>query len=142
MKPQIILSVLTLSGTVFFFAASGIAAGKNENKIKTVANSFRATDNKMAEEANESAEAQLRSNRPFKNQQRENKNDNTPFKEASHKKSHTEEDGKHHHFHLYRAKKIKYWSGLVCMAAKFLIVISHICLLFYVYHSLLAHVAH
>ena len=137
MKPQIIIPVSLLMLTFIFFANPLNAAGKSYKKIKTEQAGFNSKDiNGLMDLLNNGSK-----NPPPSKPHKENEKDG-PFKESGYKKAHSEEDGKHHHFHMHRAKKVRRCARLVCVLAKILLLIMHICLLAYAYYSTLAHVAH
>ena len=139
MKPQIIILV-SLMILAFILCSNTVnAAGKGYKRSKTEEASFNMKSIKAVADFTVN---KTKNTRPSKPQHKENEKDGIPMNEAGHKKAHSEEDGKHHHFHMHRAKKAKHCAGLVCILAKILLVITHICLLVYTYYSALAHVAH
>jgi hypothetical protein len=140
MKPQIIIPV-SLLALAFVLCSSAVnAAAKAQKKVRTEEKSFSIKG--IISFTDKAADAR-ENNRPSKpSRQKENEKNSLPPKEPGSKKAHSEEDGKHHHFHMHRAKKSRRCANLVCFFAKIFLVIMHICLLIYVYQSTLAHAAH
>jgi len=138
MKPQIIIPVTALT-VLFLFTSSASNASKEENKkAKTEQTGFKVSDLNNNQPLS-SQTGHQKNGRPFKQHHKDGEKDNHGPKDATHRRSHSEEDGKHHHFHMHRARKAKKHAGLVCFLAKLLLVITHICLLVYVYQATLAH---
>ena len=131
MKPQIIITVSFLVLASMFFSSTANAAGSSAKKVKTESKSIQLQYEANTEKSNKPA-------KPSQNRGNHEK-DSMPPKEAGTKKAHSDEDGKHHHFHMHRAKKAKRLVSLVCFIAKLLLVITHICLLAYVLNAPFAH---
>ena len=141
MKPQIIIPVTALT-VLFLFTTSAVNASKEENKkTKTEQTGIKIVDLNAHQPAS-THPGQSKNNRPFKQPHKDGEKDHHGPKDATHRRSHSEEDGKHHHFHMHRARKAKKHAGLICFLAKLLLLITHICLLIYVYQATLAHAAH
>ncbi|TMI64802.1 MAG: hypothetical protein E6H07_02485 [Bacteroidetes bacterium] len=140
MKPQIIITVSLLVLASMFFSGTANAAGSSVKKVKTESKSIQLQYEANTEKAEQPAQSS-KSNNPAKpSQNRSNhEKDSMPPKEAGTKKAHSDEDGRHHHFHMHRAKKAKRLVSLVCFIAKLLLVITHICLLAYVLNAPFAH---
>ena len=138
MKPQIIISASLLILSLFLSGSNSFAARKEQKEIKTEKSGFKV--NPVHEDAKETSKnaAEQKKHRPSKPAQKEHQKDSVPHNE-SHKSAHGEEDGKHHHFHMHRAKRVKRHCNLVCFLAKLLLVISHICLLVSVFMASFAH---
>ena len=141
MKLQIIIPVTVLT-VLFLFAPGASNASKEENKkTKTEQTGFKVIDvNGQQPASNHSS--QSKNNHPSNKSHKNGEKDYDGPKESSHRRSHSEEDGKHHHFHMHRARKAKKHGSLVCFFAKLLLLITHICLLIYVYQSTIAHASH
>lgn len=141
MKLQIFIPVTILTLFLLFSATSASATADNKKRTNTEQAGY-----KINEEANFQPGAghsgYQNNSRPFKQHHKDNEKDHQGPKDATHRRSHSEEDGKHHHFHMHRARRAKKHAGLVCFLAKLFLLIAHICLLVYVYHSTLAHAAH
>ena len=138
MKPQITIPVSLMMLAFILCSNAANAAGKENKKVKTEQKKYKVKDMNSVTDITDNS-SKNRSPKPY---QKENEKDSFPPKEVGQKKAHSEEDGKHHHFHMHRAKKIKRCAGLICLLAKILLVITHICLLMYAYFSTLAHVVH
>jgi hypothetical protein len=140
MKPQIIITVSFLVLASMLFSATANAAGSSAKKVKTENISIQLQYEATTDKAEQPAQSP-KSKKPAKpRHNRDNhEKDSVPPKEAANKKAHSDEDGKHHHFHMHRAKKAKRLVRLVCFLAKLLLVITHICLLAYVLNAPFAH---
>jgi len=140
MKPQIIITVSILVLASMFVSATANAAGSSAKKVKTENKSIQLQYEATTDKAEQPAQSP-KSNKPAKprNSRDNHEKDSVPPKETSTKKGHSDEDGKHHHFHMHRTKKIKRLVSLVCFIAKLLLVITHICLLAYVLNAPFAH---
>jgi Sec-independent protein translocase protein TatA len=140
MKPQIIITVSFLVLASMLFSATANAAGSSVKKVKTESKNIQLPYDANTDKAEQPAQSP-KSNKPSKpRSNRDNhEKESMPPKEAGTKKAHSDEDGKHHHFHMHRAKKIKRLVSLVCFIAKLLLVITHICLLAYVLNAPFAH---
>lgn len=141
MKLQIITPVTAL--TLFFLFIINPANASNEENKKTTTEQtgFKVIDINGQQPASNNA-GQSKKGNPFKQHHKDGEKDQHGPKDATHRRSHSEEDGKHHHFHMHRARKAKKHAGLICFLAKLLLLITHICLLIYVYQATLAHAAH
>jgi hypothetical protein len=138
MKLQIINPVTAFT-ILFLFITSASQASKEEiKKTKTEQTGIKLIDQNGHQPASNHG-GQSKNNRPFKQHHKDGEKDHHGPKDATHRRSHSEEDGKHHHFHMHRARKAKKHAGLVCFLAKILLVITHICLLVYVYEATMAH---
>jgi len=141
MKPQIIIitALITLASTLFSTAAK--ATGTTVKKEKTENKTIKLPAEDVLDAKSGQAAQPPKSNTPGKprNGRDHHEKDHTAPKEAAHRRAHGDEDGKHHHFHLHRAKKTKRFPELVCMLAKILLFIVHICLLVYVINAPFAH---
>ena len=141
MKLQIITPVTALT-VLFLLTASAANASKEENKkTKTEQTGIKVVDLNSSQPVS-THPGQSKNNRPLKQPHKDGEKDHHGPKDATHRRSHSEEDGKHHHFHMHRARKAKKHAGLICFLAKLFLLIAHICLLVYVYHSILAHASH
>ena len=138
MKPQIIISASLLILCLFLSGNSGFAARKEQKEIKTEKSGFKVKPVHQDSKETSSNAVDQKKHNPSKPSQKEHQKDSAPHTE-SHKTSHGEEDGKHHHFHMHRAKSVRRHSNLVCFLAKLLLVISHICLLVSVFMASFAH---
>ena len=138
MKPQIIISASLLIVSLFLSGSKCFAARKEQKEIKTEKSGFKVNPvHQDSRETSSNAMGQKKHN-PSKPSQKGHQKDSAPHTE-SHKTAHGEEDGKHHHFHMHRAKRVKRHCNLVCFLAKILLVISHICLLVSVFMASFAH---
>jgi uncharacterized membrane protein len=138
MKPQIIIPASLLTLSLFLSGNNGFAARKEQKEIKTEKSGFKVKPvHDDTKETGKNA-AEQKKNRPSKPAPKQHQKDSVPFNE-SHKTAHGEEDGKHHHFHMHRTKRVKRHCNLVCFLAKLLLVISHICLLVSVFMVSFAH---
>ena len=138
MKPQIIISASLLTLGLFFSGNSSLAARKEQKEIKNEKPDFKMKSMNPGAKAVDVNLGSKKNNNPSKPAQKENQKDSIPHNESN-KKVHSEEDGKHHHFHLHRAKRVKHQIKLICFLAKLLLVIAHICLLVFVFYASLAH---
>ena len=141
MKPQIIIftALITLATALFSNAAN--VAGTTVKKEKAENKTIKFKAEQFLDAKSGPATQPPKSNQPAKprdNRDHQEK-DSTAPKEAAPRRSHGDEDGKHHHFHLHRAKKTKRFPELVCMLARILLFIVHICLLVYVINAPFAH---
>ena len=141
MKPQIILftALITLASSLFSTVAK--AAGTTVKKEKTENKTINLPAENVLDAKSSQAAQPPKSSNPAKprHSRDHHEKDSTVPKEATHRRAHGDEDGKHHHFHLHRAKKIKRFPELVCILAKILLFIVHICLLVYVINAPFAH---
>jgi hypothetical protein len=141
MKPQIILftALITLASALFSTAAN--ATGTTVKKEKTENKTIKLQAEQVLDAKSGQAAHPPKSNKPGKsrNGKDHHEKDSTAPKEAAHRRAHGDEDGKHHHFHMHRAKKAKRFSSLLCLVAKILLFIVHICLLAYVINAPFAH---
>ncbi len=138
MKPQIIISASLLVVSLFLSGINIIATNKEQKEIKTEKADFKIKTLNPVQSEKEHSSAPADKNSPSKQNRKENHKDSAPHNE-SHKRAHAEEDGKHHHFHTHRVKRVKRHSNLICFLAKLLLVITHICLLVSVFQASLAH---
>lgn len=138
MKPQIIISASILVLSLFLSGNNGIAANKEQKQVKTEIPDFKAKALNLVQSEKDHSSAPAEKNTPSKQKNKENHKDSAPHNESN-KKMHGEEDGKHHHFHTHRIKKVKRNVNLVNFLTKLLLVITHICLLVLVLQSSFAH---
>jgi hypothetical protein len=141
MKPQIILFTTVITLTAVLFSATANASGTTAKKEKTENNTFKVNAEQTLDAKSGQAAHPPKSNNPGKSRhgRDQHEKDSTSPKEASHRRAHGDEDGKHHHFHMHRAKKAKRLPALICLLAKILLFIVHICLLVYVINAPFAH---
>lgn len=52
------------------------------------------------------------------------------------KGTHSEEDGKHHDFHMDRLKRIRRFCNILCLLTKCFLAITHICILFSLFKTI------
>ena len=52
---------------------------------------------------------------------------------------HGEEDGKHHHFHMDRVRRLKRFCNLFCVVTKCFLMITHLCILISLFKAVLTH---
>lgn len=138
MKPQIIISASLLVVSLFLSCTNIIGANKGQKEVKTEKVDFKTKTLNPVQSEKEHSSAPADKKNPTKQNHKENHKDSAPHND-SHKKAHAEEDGKHHHFHTHRVKRVKRHSNLICFLAKLLLVITHICLLVSVFQASLAH---
>ena len=138
MKTQIIITVSFLVLATILGSSAASAAGKEHKNVKAE-NKIINIENTGAAAANHQTTGHHQNQKPAIPKQKDHEKDSIPGKESSHRKGHSDEDGKHHHFHMHRAKKIKRFVNLVCMFAKLVLVLTHICLLAYVLNAPFAH---
>lgn len=141
MKPQIVLFTISITLATFLFSASSNASGTTAKKEKTENKPIKLNTEQMLDAKSGQAAHPPKSNQPGKSRKGRDhhEKDSTAPKEASHRRAHGDEDGKHHHFHMHRAKKVKRLPALICLLAKILLFIVHICLLAYVINAPFAH---
>ncbi len=58
---------------------------------------------------------------------------------TSAKGTHAEEDGKHHHFHMDRVRRLRRFFNIFCLLTKFFLAITHICILITVFKAIISH---
>jgi len=141
MKPQIFLFTAAITLATFLFSATAIASGTTAKKEKTENKTINISAGQTLDAKSGQAAHPPKSDKPGKSHhgRDQHEKDSTSPKEASHRRAHGDEDGKHHHFHMHRAKKVRRLVSLVCFIAKLLLVITHICLLAYVLNAPFAH---
>ena len=138
MKPQIIISASLLVLSLFLSGNKIFAANKEQKQVKTEETDFKAKALNPVQSEKDHSSAPAEKNNPSRQKNKENHKDTAPFNESN-KKMHSEEDGKHHHFHTHRIKRVKRNVNLVSFLVKLLLVITHICLLVSVLQSSVAH---
>jgi hypothetical protein len=138
MKPQNLIPVILLLIAFMFSGLSISAAGKRVKESQPVKTQYKDAAVPQTHTAGAPVTSNTKGSRPANKQHKEEKKDHFP-KEGQAKKAHSEEDGKHHHFHMHRAKRVKRFCNVLCFMAKILLLITHICLLVYVFKATLAH---
>ena len=138
MKPQTIIPASILIFSLFLSGNNSFAARKEQKEIKTEKTGFKIKPVQQDVKETSSNAVDQKKHSPSKPARKEHQKESVPHTE-SHKTAHGEEDGKHHHFHMHRAKSVKRHCNLVCFLAKLLLVISHICLLISVFMASFAH---
>jgi flagellum-specific peptidoglycan hydrolase FlgJ len=138
MKPQIIISASLLVLSLFLSGNNSIAANKEQKQVKTEKTDFKAKPLNSVQSEKDHSSVPAEKNNPSKQKNKESHKDSVPFSESN-KKVHSEEDGKHHHFHTHRIKRVKRNVNLVNFLTKLLLVITHICLLVSVLQAGIAH---
>lgn len=138
MKSQIIISASLLVLSLFLSGNKIFAANKEQKQVKTEKTDIKAKTLNPVQAEKDHSSAPAEKNSPSRQKNKENHKDSVPHNESN-KKVHGEEDGKHHHFHTHRIKRVKHHFNLVNFLTKLLLVITHICLLVSVLQASLAH---
>jgi hypothetical protein len=138
MKPQLIFPVSLLLLAFMFSGLNASAAEKRVKESQPVKTHYKDAAIPQTHTAATPVASNTKGSRPGNKPHKEEKKDGFP-KEGQAKKAHSEEDGKHHHFHMHRAKRAKRFCNMLCVMAKLLLLITHICLLLYVFKATLAH---